>query len=243
MPNWVSNIVKVEGLSEKDLFTKYEDGSVGFDFNKLIPMPPELDVADGGITDVAIDSVISLFGYKPRSPWYDKSVEQFVKEGRFQELLNQGLQYITNRVKYGATTWYDWCNHHWNTKWNACYTKHPSPDVVYFDTAWSTPDPIIKELSILFPEKSIHHWFFEESGAYSGYEITRNGVVVYSEIDDPGSEAMNMRYGFINSNGNVLSKWGVPCPILYLEEREYNPLGLNCVYYLGERTLSNLGLI
>ena len=113
MPNWVSNIVKVEGLSEKDLFTKYEDGSVGFDFNKLIQMPPELDVTDGGITDVAIDSVISLFGYKPRSPWYDKSVEQFVKEGRFQELLNQGLQYITNRVKYGATTWYDWCNQHW----------------------------------------------------------------------------------------------------------------------------------
>ena len=53
MPNYVRNIVKMEGIVKLPLFT-VEDGKTRFDFNKVIPMPDSLDIESGSITDEAI---------------------------------------------------------------------------------------------------------------------------------------------------------------------------------------------
>ena len=53
MPNYVRNIIKMEGIANLPLFSEH-DGEKQFDFNKLIPMPTELNVVEGSLTDEAI---------------------------------------------------------------------------------------------------------------------------------------------------------------------------------------------
>ena len=50
MPNWVKNIVKMPGIVNLPLFSE-EDGATDFDFNKLIPMPVELNMESGSMTE------------------------------------------------------------------------------------------------------------------------------------------------------------------------------------------------
>lgn len=67
MPNWVTNRVKFNKRGEeilKKIIVKKEKVELGevdiyFDFNKVIPMPKELDIIDGSIKDVAIQYALS----------------------------------------------------------------------------------------------------------------------------------------------------------------------------------------
>lgn len=56
---------------------------------------------------------------------------------------------------YGSYDWYNWNCENWGTKWNAYNTaiteNSPFLTEIEFDTAWSTPDPIIKALSVKYP--------------------------------------------------------------------------------------------
>jgi len=48
--------------------------------------------------------------------------------------------------------WYDWCIENWSTKWDASETFEDENGSICFDTAWSTPEGIICELSEKYPE-------------------------------------------------------------------------------------------
>lgn len=52
MPNHVRNILTFPDFANLDLFT-VTDGKKEFDFNKLLPMPEDLNVTSGSITDIA----------------------------------------------------------------------------------------------------------------------------------------------------------------------------------------------
>ena len=55
MPNYVSNMIKMKGITALPLFEKdKETGEKYFDFNKLIPMPESLDIESGSHTDDSI---------------------------------------------------------------------------------------------------------------------------------------------------------------------------------------------
>ena len=56
MPNWVTNFIELEGdekrIAEMKESIKKDDFGLGtIDFNKLIPMPKELDIVAGSSTD------------------------------------------------------------------------------------------------------------------------------------------------------------------------------------------------
>ena len=51
MPNHVRNVIKMQGIIELPLFRAYDDGSKGFDFNKMIPMPESLNMDSGSMVD------------------------------------------------------------------------------------------------------------------------------------------------------------------------------------------------
>ena len=53
MPNYVVNIVKMRGIAKLPLFSE-EDGEKAFDFNKLIPLPAELKMESGSMTERSI---------------------------------------------------------------------------------------------------------------------------------------------------------------------------------------------
>ena len=49
---------------------------------------------------------------------------------------------IENQKKHGFSSWYDWCNEHWGTKWDACdlsITVTEDKVLGYFSTAWAPP--------------------------------------------------------------------------------------------------------
>ena len=80
-------------------------------------------------------------------------------ENKYREsvryLVDEGAKYISNLVKYGASTWYDWAVGNWGTKWNA-YGYDNGVEMedgkLKFLTAWAAPHPIMQKLSEMYPD-------------------------------------------------------------------------------------------
>ena len=181
MPNYVKNLVKMKGIVDLPLFREV-DGVKHFDFNKVIPMPEELHVEDGSMTDMCIvyfltercSIPISQLGKKETelvnalvsnmfsSDWpaevFRRMREQMrgASEEKKEAAYEGGRRYVSNYEKYGCTTWYGWSNRNWGTKWNACDTKILDNDSIMFDTAWSNPEPVMEELGEMYPNVKMY---------------------------------------------------------------------------------------
>lgn len=200
MPNHVKNIVKMEGITKLPLFeTEYDEYEkrdvVCFDFNKIIPMPESLNVESGSMETVAIEAVNRKLSQRrydfqqaySRPQMSDEDYQQRLKNyGKTEEeLLELGLQYIANKVRYGATSWYDWCCDNWGTKWNAYSNEQEDEDTIIFETAWSNPEPVMLKLSEMYPEATIEHWWADEDmGSNDGYRVYRGGEIVEGDYHD-----------------------------------------------------------
>lgn len=67
-----------------------------------------------------------------------------------------GLREALNIALYGAPDWYDWRVENWGTKWLPQYTEWESDKnewtlTIDMETAWSVPEPIVRELSKKYP--------------------------------------------------------------------------------------------
>lgn len=185
MPNHIANVIKMKGIKNLPLFSKAEKGTEYFDFNKLIPMPESLNIASGSLEDVAIEAVMRKLSHELYS-FLKKDYRKMTDEefswrshGKSEdELAKIGLQYISNKVLYGATTWYDWCIANWGTKWNAYGFEFRDDDTIKFETAWSCPEPVLQKLAEMYPNIIIEHWWADEDcGSNSGYKTYGNGEV------------------------------------------------------------------
>lgn len=191
MPNHIKNIIKMQDIVSLPFYNpdKYETGG-GIDFNKLIPMPESLNIEDGSIEYLALDAINRKLNarmyaniFKPNqiplflsNDEYDKRVKNSGKTE--QQLIELGLQYITNTVKHNAPTWYDWCCEHWGTKWNAYSDKKVDDDTISFETAWAPPLPIMVKLSELYPNTLIEHWWADEDVGHNvGHTIYQGGKI------------------------------------------------------------------
>lgn len=201
MPNYVRNLVKMEGITDLPLFLEV-DGKKRFDFNKLIHMPEELNVEDGSMTDMCIvyfltercsipiyqlgkketELVNALVSNMFSSDWpaevFRRMSEQMrdASEEKKEAAYEGGRRYVSNYEKYGCTTWYGWCNRNWGTKWNACDTEILDKDTIMFDTAWSNPEPVMEKLGEMYPNIKIEHWWADEDvGHNTGHRVMLNG--------------------------------------------------------------------
>lgn len=85
--------------------------------------------------------------------------------------------------------WYYWRIQNWGTKWNANGVYSDGNGYMDFDTAWSTPVPIIKRLSELFKDIEFSVRFADEDFGQNVGEYTYlNGRLVESNIPEDGSE-------------------------------------------------------
>lgn len=200
MPNHVKNIVKMEGITKLPLFkTEYDEYEkrdvVCFDFNKIIPMPESLNMVSGSLETLAIEAVNRRLsqrryrfqqGYsKPQMTDEEYRIRLESHEKTEEELLELGLQYISNKVKYGATTWYDWCCDNWGTKWNAYSNEQEDEDTISFETARSNPEPVMLKLSEMYPEATIEHWWADEDmGSNDGHRIYQGGQIIDGDYCD-----------------------------------------------------------
>ena len=71
-----------------------------------------------------------------------------------------------NLKKFGFKDWYEWSIAKWGTKWDA-YDTNIRKDSVFFQTAWSPPVPVIKELSKLI-NKELRLIYSDEGGCFAG---------------------------------------------------------------------------
>ena len=118
MPNHITNLISFGDQPEqvaafhqmlRDL--RQEDDVYGsIDFNKLIPMPESLSIESGSRTDRGLNAYRRFMNG-------DKTAEAFKEEHPEEWAL--GKQAYENIQKYDSPTWYEWCNKHWGTKWNA----------------------------------------------------------------------------------------------------------------------------
>jgi len=91
MPNWVSNKLVISGENSeeivKSLLTKDDEGDeLNFDFNKIIPMPDELHIISGTVTDRAV--ALYLTSINPSVRYYGKVTDKMIL-GRYLELLEK----------------------------------------------------------------------------------------------------------------------------------------------------------
>lgn len=149
MPNWTMISVRFDGdENEINRMLSYIKGEETiFDFNKVIPMPESLKITEGSDADRAMECYVS------DNLLQDNELKNKyrITDKELQEYKELGKRYIENKIKYGYRSWYGWCNANWGTKWNACDASY-SNGVLYFETAWCFPEPIMLKLSTIFPD-------------------------------------------------------------------------------------------
>ena len=187
MPNWTSNrIICKKELGEK-LLTKTDDGYL-LDFNKLIPMPKELDIESGSSGEKGLiflyltspdlcKSVDIRKAYKGLNPFnkeihnnpffkdIDSNLSKYYNDKSFQDSIELGKKYLDNYIKYGYCNWYNWRVDNWGTKWNvddevSVIDYRDNEYEILFDTAWSAPFGIIKKYFDMC-ENGDFYWEYE----------------------------------------------------------------------------------
>ena len=214
MPNHITNIIEIKGdpqrvraLFEAVKSDEYGLGSI--DFNKLVPMPPELDMEEGSRTDrglKAYKDFIEVYTFNSKRENFDLSNIPEKAEQAFLRVRPDidsatwklGRQAFQNQQRWGFTTWYGFCTRQWGTKWNA----YGYEDGVQFDgkslrflTAWSPPEPIIAKLAEMYPDLDFtHQWADEDIGYNCGEDEYHNGSLC-GEYRPAGVEAVEYANG------------------------------------------------
>ena len=165
MPNYVINIIKIEGEQHTidELMLSVKSDESDFDFEKIIPSPESMKIESSTNTDISLaiyefekagsdHKLVNYLSY----PWAKAAnvkntlelCEYLKKNGRYQEEL--GKITYENIVQYGCKDWYEWNCKYWGTKWNSS-DSFSNENTISFQTAWSTPYPVIEELSKKYP--------------------------------------------------------------------------------------------
>ena len=179
MPNHCTNLLScTSGKSLGEVLKPYmTDDGTNLDFNKIIPMPE-------GILKTRNESALSEL-VKKRTP------EELEERKKQYDLLCE-----QNAKDYGYMSWYEWCVGNWDTKWNAysCWTLEEGSGLTLddisdlgFQTAWSPPINVIRQLSKLTGE-SFRMSYYDEGWMFGGeYIVHPDGSEIdncYEDIDD-----------------------------------------------------------
>ena len=138
MPNHVTTEISITGprADQLALVEAIKGDESAVDFNRILPMPPELrDIKTGHctISGQSVKQWREIDGKKVAIP--DAELDRYMRE-------------------FGAADWYRWANDNWGTKWNAYDVEvsgRPKSIYIRMTTAWDSPHPIIRELARRFP--------------------------------------------------------------------------------------------
>jgi hypothetical protein len=206
MPNHISNILTIEGEAslvaqiKSDIISVDAEGDIRhIDFDKIIPRPDSLDITSGSATDNGIailkyragdaTKINEIMGYQWATEFAtpDDLIENLISSGRAN--LEEAQRALDNERLYGHRDWYSWSIANWGTKWNAYDSIQREDGSIYFQTAWSTPYPVMLALSAKYPEAIIKVRFADEDFGHNvGEYILQNGDVVEENVPEGGSE-------------------------------------------------------
>ena len=208
MPNHVTNILTITGPEElvakikSEISGSYDDGEqMCIDFNKIIPRPDSLNITSGSSTS----NGIAILKYRAGDPTaingimgYQWATEFATPEDLINYMLEKGSANLEEAQKaldnirdYGHQDWYSWSTSNWGTKWNA-YSQNSDEgsNEISFETAWSTPYPVIEALSRKYPEAVISMRYADEDFGHNVGEYTfQAGDIVEETTPEGGSDA------------------------------------------------------
>ena len=192
MPNYVKNILSFDGdpVQVDRLFSSIKGENGLMDFNKLIPMPSELEIESGSRTAAGFKKYMAFLAvtglHTEMEPAYLAAHPEIDREE-----WDLGKQAYQNIQKYGCPTWYEWRIQNWGTKWNASGAEVLDGRLSFL-TAWNAPKQILEKLSQMFPSITIHHvWADEDIGHNCGDRAYKNGTVTQEYIPT-GQEAVEL---------------------------------------------------
>ena len=199
------------GWHRKSLGMRMDGQPLGsIDFNKLLPMPKELDMEAGTRTDRGLKLVreyhhtlADLERQKPGLTPAEYALalhkcEELYQKQRLADPVTWALgeQAYSNVQRFGSPTWYEWCNLNWGTKWNAYQPRPLREDdhTMVFFTAWDSVPKIVTLLSRKYPEQTITYRWADENIGYNVGEMTmKGGEVIDINVPEGGSrEAYEM---------------------------------------------------
>lgn len=183
-----------------------EDQPLGsFDFNKLIPMPRELNIECSSKTNAGLKlytdflkervnvAIAALFETKS-----EQSVATAVLLSKWgiiakkePDIWDLGKRAYQNIQKHGHPTWREWRLEHWGTKWNAyqCAPLDNSADTMVFHTVWNSIPKLVKALSGKYPNQTItYRWADEDIGHNVGEFTLRGGEIVGANVPENDSQ-------------------------------------------------------
>lgn len=211
MPNHVTNILTVEGdhsqvkICMESISTKAtnKEGipeTMHIDFEKIVPMPETLRITSGTSLDNAVALLVNNVEHFKKMLNYKWVVEEGittieeikdkVKSGLTEKDFDEARKAIFNIKEYGFKDWYDWSVLNWGTKWNAYDQQKMGFGSIRFDTAWSTPYPVIEKLAKKFPELSFRVIFADEDIGSNCGEYRFYGGVLVEEYQPQGTDAV-----------------------------------------------------
>lgn len=200
MPNHIQNRIQIVGPKERvaEIFNLLKGDDCQIDFDKIIPCPQV--IKDVGEIHSGIETAVKAVMGAP----LDKNPLLAALQARSREnvTLNDDDRPAYDRAlkayqETGYAYWYDWNVDHWGTKWNAYgqNDQRNTEDTIFFETAWSFPEPIVRRLAQIFTDVEIL-WDYadEDSGSNTGKIICRNGRVYLSKLENQSKEAYDLYF-------------------------------------------------
>lgn len=172
MPNHIIN--KVKPSKKFGEIKKRVAGKSDFDFNKIVSMPEELRETQSPAWIVSDEK-------------YQEELEKAKKEREKDSYKSLPISESMSKDfmrRFGANDWYDWANKNWGTKWNA-YEIIVEGEMFEFQTAWSTPLPVLVALSRLFDDVEFYVEYADEDlGSNCGTYTLLNGNIIAEQDED-----------------------------------------------------------
>lgn len=197
MPNHVQNRLKIVGKKEQieEVLNAIKGDNEVIDFNKIIPMPSELDIPSSSEGEIGLAIIKKKLGAKTRymEDVYAERFNEFEDDVK-ERMINAGLNYLRNIIKYDCPTWYEWCRENWNTKWNAYDTELKNGNEIWFNTAWNNvAEKIVRKLSLIFPNVAFKYSFSDEDTACNcGNATFKDGFGTLDFLDNHSKEALDL---------------------------------------------------
>lgn len=183
MPNWVTNRLKVKSSIIEKYISKDNNNEEYLDFNKIIPMSNDLKVEAGNKGTIGL----MILYYISNNYQETMKINYEINKSDYKDSIELGKKYLDNYEKYGYTDWYNWACANWGTKWNATNFYKLDESLYEFTTAWSSPLPIFKRISEIYPQEIIEVDFADETiGSNCGtIKFQKGDVIEY--IDHEGN--------------------------------------------------------
>ena len=124
--------------------------------------------------------------------------EHKMSKENLHEALDTFFRGYFNVQRYGWKDWYDWSIENWGTKWNACDVHVDDENqVIEFETAWSMPDGVLKEVCKYTPLRV--EYADENMGSNCGiedYYVDEDGNPTYATVMEDSVELAHECWGY-----------------------------------------------